>query len=127
MFQQNELLKKIMKTFGCSFVNTSNELILDPKSNIWFSLNDIESEIELKCKVLEYVSRHASKTEPYRIHKLNDSYQRRNRENINYILGTNFTHDEMRLIYTRLGNCVNRKLSLNFINSGFDLKLLSKE
>lgn len=125
MYKQSELLKEIMKTFGKSFINASNKLILDEKVNVWFSLEDIESDFELKCKLIEYVSRAANKTEPYRVPKLNNNYQRRNLENINYILETKFTHDEMRRIYIRLGNGVNQSLTIKFINSGYDMETLN--
>ena len=40
---------------------------------------------------------------------------------------TNFSRDDIRIIYTKLGNRVNHKLTLDFIRSGYDMAVLEKE
>ena len=42
------------------------------------------------------------------------------------MLGTNFTREEMELIYERLGNSCNRELTEKFVGSGYDMKLLEE-
>lgn len=45
---------------------------------------------------------------------------------INYILGTHFNHDDYQYIYEKLGNRVNHKLTVQFVESGYDMNLLGK-
>ena len=51
------LNKTVMNPYGFRpFINNINELILDKPLNIYFRLDDIETELDYKCKVLEWVS-----------------------------------------------------------------------
>jgi hypothetical protein len=116
-----ELAKKFMKIVqkfspNC-FINSNFELIVEPKNNIYFRLEDVDTELELKCKVLAWLSRPSCKG-------VSDYWQKRISAIVNEFLGTEFTHDEMSEIYTRLGNDCNRKLSISFIESNYDLALL---
>lgn len=43
---------------------------------------------------------------------------------INKYLGTNFNTDDWNLIYTKLGNNINRPLTERFVASGYDLNVL---
>ncbi|ATF13551.1 hypothetical protein A616_16675 [Brevibacillus brevis X23] len=119
-----ELAKKFMKIVqkhspNC-FINHNFELIVEPKNNIYFRLEDVETELELKCKVLAWLSRPSCKG-------ISDHWQKRIRAIINEFLGTDFTLDDMHEVYTRLGNDCNRKLSINFIESNYDLSLLNSK
>lgn len=127
MYKQSKLLKKIMKCYIGSFINGNNELILDNKANVFFRLEDIKSDLILKCKLIEFGSRGACKTEPYKVRHLNLTFQKRHRDNLNKILETNFSEEDMKQIYTRLGNGVNRQLTIEFIESGFEMEVLSYE
>jgi hypothetical protein len=42
------------------------------------------------------------------------------------MLGTNFSHDDYQYIYGKLGNRVNHKLTVDFVESGYDMNLLGK-
>lgn len=100
------------------FLNRNNELIIEPKNNIYFRLEDIETELELKCKVLAWLSRPSCKG-------VSNYWQKRIRAIVNEFLNTEFTFEEMELIYTYLGNDCNRNKSIEFIESNYDLKLLN--
>lgn len=56
----SDLLRKIMTVFTNSFINYKNELILVPRTNLYFSLDGVEIDLDLKCKLLEWCSRDAS-------------------------------------------------------------------
>ena len=45
---------------------------------------------------------------------------------INAFLGTDFTKEDIGIIYTYLGNGVNRKKTLSFIYSGYNLDVLER-
>jgi hypothetical protein len=114
-----EILKRTKKTFPKSFINEANELILEPKNNIYFRLEDVKNELEFKCKLIAWVSRPISKG-------LSASWSKKVLMNFNELLGTNFTKEEMREVYTYLGNDVNNSLCIKFIESKYDLSLLKK-
>lgn len=127
MFKQNELLKSTMIAFPGSFINHNNELILVEKTNLYFLLNNIDNELEFKCKLLEWCSRDASKAMPYRKNWLNEAYWSEVRNGINNVLKTDFDHSKMEVIYDRLGNQINRNLTIKFIESGYDMNVLRSD
>jgi hypothetical protein len=116
----NELLKKIRNAFEEGFINRHNELILIPETNLYFLLTDVENELDLKCKVLEWCSRSASKGKPYEKDYLNERYQDEILWKINNILETNFTKEQMLNIYTYLGNGIHRDRTIKFIESNYN-------
>jgi hypothetical protein len=93
-------------------------LIVEPKNNIYFRLEDVETELELKCKVIAWLSRPSCKG-------VSEKIQSKIRAIINEFLGTEFTHDETNEIYTYLGNDCNRDKTIRFIESNYDLKTLT--
>jgi hypothetical protein len=113
------LIERTKKMFPKSFINNRNELILEPKNNIYFKLEDVQSELDFKCKLIAWLSRPISKG-------VNKYWQRKLLKNFNAFLGTNFTNEDMRQIYGFLGNDVNRSLCVEFIESNYDLSLLKK-
>ena len=109
---------KIVKTFSPNcFINANFELIVEPKNSIYFRLADVETDLELKCKVIAWLSRPSCKG-------ISKYWQSRIRGIVNGFLGTNFTTKEMMEIYTHLGNDCNRSKCIKFIESNYDLSLL---
>ncbi len=120
-----------MRLFPGSFINSSNELILDRDSNTYFGLSSITSLTTLRCKIIEQISRAASKSEPYgnrskKSIEKNIAFQTRMREGINQYLGTKFTQEEWLYIYTYLGNGINRPLCEKFVDSGYDINVIRR-
>ena len=114
----------LMIVFDESFINCINELILIPKTNLYLCLDDVESELDLKCKVIEYCSRDAYKTMPYSSPHSNKVYQNNVRKRMNTYLRTDFTREDMELIYTYLGIGVNHDLTIKFVESNYDTNIL---
>ena len=118
---------RLLKAFPNSFINCHGEFIAHKKGNEYFILKNCESELDVKCKVLEWFSRGAFKSEPYRRRKdLNDKLHKFMLDGINNYLGTNFTHADMLKIYCPLGNACNHSLTIKFIESGYDFDVLKK-
>ena len=46
---------------------------------------------------------------------------------INDFLGTRFSEQDMALIYQRLGNRIRHKLTIQFVESGYNMELLKGE
>lgn len=121
-----DYIKDLLKCFPGSFINSNFEFIADKKSNTYFSIDNC-SEFEIKCKLIEYVSRSCYKTEPYRSKIYNDKFHIKMLNGFNDYLGTNFDSNDMIKIYTYLGNGVNHKKTMEFVIANFDMTLLGKD
>lgn len=104
-----------------SFINEDNELIVIPKINAYFKLKDVETELDFKCKVLNWLSFYASP---------NHWDKRWSNEIIdytNFILHTDFSKEDFETIYKHLGNGINNDLTIKFIQSDYDMKVLEED
>lgn len=120
-----EIAKKLMRCFPNSFINYLGEFIAHREANTYFMLDNCKDELEVKCKVLAWFSRGAYKTAPFGKRKT-EIYQKFMLDGINAFLETNFTKEDMDLIYTYLGNDINRNLTVKFIESGYDIAVLKE-
>lgn len=118
---------RLLNSFPKSFVNEYGEFIAHGKANEYFILKGCACDLDIKCKVLEWLSRAAYKTEPYKSRKSNEAFHDFMLSGINKFLGTKFTQEEMRGIYTKLGNCANHNKTIVFIESGYDFAVLGKD
>ena len=117
---------KLNIAFPGSSTNSLGEFILCRRSNEFFNLRNCKDEFEVKCKVLEYLSRGAFKSEPFDSDRANNRYHDFVSSGINKFLGTNFDDYDFEKIYQYLGNGINRNLTIKFIESGYDLSLLKR-
>lgn len=120
------LVQRLMNCFPRSVINHNGEFIAHMKANEYFILQDCETELDVKCKVLEWFSRGAYKTQPYGTKRMNDEFHEFMLDGINMYLGTEFTEDDMEQIYTYLGNCCNHNKTIRFIESGYDMSVLNE-
>lgn len=121
--------KEMVRLMNCfersgAFINHNLEFIAHRQANEFFRLEDCETVFDVQCKVLEWLSRAAYKTEPRRTKRKNDEFNQEMQHGINAYLGTEFTTQDFDLIYSRLGNRVNHALTVRFVKSGYDLRLL---
>lgn len=121
-----EMALKLMQSFPGSFINRNGEFIAHKNSNTYLVFSNCETLKDLQCKVLEWFSRAAHKTEPYYTKKSNDKFHHFMLDGVNDFMGTAFTFDDMDLIYTYLGNACNHALTVKFVESGYDLGILRK-
>lgn len=119
-------ISNLMNCFPGSFINQSGEFIAERYANQYFILTDCITKFDLKCKVLEWFSRGAYKTEPSKSQQRNQSLHAFMSEGINKYLGTNFTERDFEVIYTYLGNACDHEKTKEFINSGFDMNIFKK-
>lgn len=122
-----EYITRLMKCFPRSFINQYGEFIAHRESNAYFKIDNCKSELDIKCKVLEWLSRDAHKAEPFRARRKNEEYRAFMMGGINRYLGTSFTDEQMETIYTYLGNACNHEKTIRFIESGFDMFLLAED
>ena len=118
------IVSRLMGCFDHSFINQSGDFVASRKSNAYFRIDNCETEEDVQCKVLEWLSRDAHKGMPYDSDRANRRYQSFMRNGINKFLGTSFTDDDMDEIYTYLGNACNHEKTKRFIHSGYDVNIL---
>lgn len=120
-----DVSKRLMCCFPRnSFINSAGEFIAHRYANEYFMLDDCETELDVKCKVLEWLSRAAYKTAPYATTSANRRFHSFMLEGINKYLDTNFDEDDIERIYTKLGNRCNHPLTIRFVESGYNMALL---
>jgi hypothetical protein len=112
-------LKKVLPFFPTAEVYKVDELIIEPKNNIYFIISDIRFGIEFDCKMIEWLSRPAHKG-------LSDYWQAYVRRGLNSYFRQTWSKEDLDLIYTKLGNNVNRKLCWSFVNNNFDMSILKE-
>jgi len=110
--------------FPKAFVNDLTEMIVEPRANQYFCMENCETEKDVQAKVLEWLSRGACKTMPYRGDKQNKIFREYMQTGINTYLDTDFSQEDFEKIYDRLGNCINHDLTLKFIDSHYDMSVL---
>lgn len=113
------IINHALAVFPKSFINHNNEIILEPRNNVYFRLDEVDTVLDFKCKMFAWVSRPIAKG-------LNKYWAPRVLNSFNYLMKTNFSKDDMYEIYDRLGNDVNRKLTIRFIESNYDMQLLKR-
>lgn len=124
MIIDKEIIGSLGKCFPLGFLNTRGEYIAYPRTNLYFNLATCETLLDVKCKVLEWFSRAASKAVPFGSNWRNEKYNDLIRKGINDFLGTDFSRDKMLTIYCALGNCINHDLTIKFVNSDYDMAIL---
>lgn len=127
MMVHEGILIRLMRAFPNSFINQHFEFIAHRYSNTYFLLVNCESELDVKCQVLEWFSRAAHKSRPYQTTKSNKKFHRFMLDGINQFLHTQFTEDDMAVIYQNLGNGVRHDLTVEFVESDYDMYRLERE
>ena len=122
-----EAAQRLFYCFPDSFINDNGEFIAHLKANEYFNIENCETELDVKCKVLEWFSRGAYKTEPFASDCKNARFHEFMLNGINGFLGTDFTENDMEIIYTYLGNACNHPKTIRFIKSGYDMSILPKK
>lgn len=118
-----DIIDRLMQAFPNSFINAQGEFVAH-RTGEYFMLRNCETELDIKCKILEWFSRAAYKTEPYSSKEKNDEFHAFMLHGINQFLGTYFSEDDMEYIYTYLGNAIRHEKTVEYItkshyNMGF--------
>ncbi len=116
---------KLLDSFPKSYINMHGEFIAHERANEYFILKNCADDFDIRCKVLEWLSRGACKTEPYKTYRKNEEFNLFMLNGINKFLETNFNTREMLRIYEKLGNACNHEKTVEFIRSGYEFDLLN--
>ena len=109
-----DIIERLFRAFPKGIINHNGEFVAE-KTGEYFMLNNCETELDVKCKVLEWFSRAAYKTEPYSSRYTNALFHAYMLDGINKFLGTRFTQEDMEYIYTYLGNAIRHEKTVEFI------------
>lgn len=123
---KNACRLRLLADFDGSFFNERDEFIAHRYSNTYFIFSNCETELDVKCKVLEWLSRSAHKGIPYSQEWRNKKFRKFMLDGINMFLHTDFSYDDMEDIYTYLGNSCNHKRTIDFIESGYDMNFFKR-
>ena len=119
-------IQRLMWEFPSSYINGANELILVPKFNIHFRLEDVETINDLHKKVIAWLSRSCAKFNCYSQEWRNAKFEKEFRASINDFLETDFTNIQWDYIYCELGNNANPELLNKFVESKFDFNIFNQ-
>lgn len=112
-------VRELMKLFGNSFINAQNELILIPKTNLYFRLDDVRNKKDLIYKIIAWCSRDASKSKPYRREKYNEKYREYVIDRLNCFLGVAWSEERWLDLYTLYGNGIHKEDCIKMIDNNF--------
>lgn len=111
MNSQSKELKKVYLAFPRAYINQHNEIIIYPRRNTCFRLDDVDDETTLSCKILEWLSREACES-------FSPTSKKYHFEGICKYFDKRLTQEEMEEIYFRLGNSIRRTLTIKFVQLG---------
>lgn len=115
---------RLLANFIGSFFNECGEFIAHKYANEFFIFQNCETEEDVNCKVLEWFSRAASKGTPYKQDWRNKKFREFMLNGMNQFLHTNFSIDDVSIIYTALGNACNHAKTIEFVRSGYNIDML---
>lgn len=119
-----EARAKLLECFPGSFINARDEFIAHPRTNQYFLLGNCQTVEDIEAKVLERLSRPAFKTQPYSQEWRNRRFHEFMLAGVNAFLDTDFSEDDMELIYTYMGCGIKHSLMLDFIDHDMNTKWL---
>lgn len=119
-----EARAKLLECFPGSFINVRDEFIAHPRTNQYFLLNNCQTVEDIEAKVLEWLSRPAFKTQPYSQEWRNRRFHEFMLAGVNAFLDTDFSEDDMELIYTYMGCGIKHSLMVEFINHDMSMMWL---
>ena len=122
-----DMVVRLSRAFPGGFLNGQGEFIAHQKGNAYFKLADCATELDVKCKVLEWLSRDAYKTNPFRRVVKNIKFHEFIMDGICKFLEHDFSFDDMEQIYTYLGNRINHEKTIRFVDSGYDMDILNED
>ena len=116
----------LLRSFPGSFINSREEFIAHEKANEYIILGDCMTPEDIECKVLEWFSRAAHKSQPYSQEWRNRKFHTFMLDGINAFLETDFSPEDMGIIYQELGNGIRHELTIEFVKHRKDIKWLAE-
>lgn len=123
---REEIVLRLLECFPDSFVNRNYEFIAHKKSNTYMRLDNKENWLDVAVGIVEWFSRAAFKTAPYKSDAANAKFHSFMLDGINRFLGPArpLTHEDMDMVYTYLGNGAHHSLAVQFVESDCNMEVL---
>lgn len=112
-------VKELMSLFKGSFINEINELILVPKTNLYFKLDNVKTRKDLIYKIIAWCSRDVAKSEPFDTERENRRYHEMLMSSFNYFLNVGWNIEIWWELYNRYGNGTNEEECRKMIENNF--------
>ena len=120
------LYDRLLDAFPEGYISRDGDFIPHSHGG-YFLLRSCNSELDVQCQILQWLSLDAFKTQPYIYESLNKRFHSYMLRGINDFLGTQFTEDDMEIIYKYLGAVCNHERTVQFIQDAhFDMKFFEQ-
>ena len=124
-----EMVDLLKQCFPDSWVNYFNDFIAHRGANRHYGaacckLCQCETAEDVAAVALEMLTIDCCKSKPFETPEANRNFRRYMLKGMNKLLGRSFTEKQYLAIYTCIGNGINHQLTVAFIRSGYDLKVL---
>lgn len=110
-------LNRVLPFFPTSKIYKENEIIIEPKNNLYFRIDDIQNWMHFDCKMISWLSRSAYKG-------LSEYWQSYMRRGLNSYFRKPFSKKDWESIYTKFGNDCNKQMCFDFVQFGLDMYFL---
>ena len=125
----NEMVEQLQQCFPDGRLNYYNEFIANRGANRHYGaaclkLGGCETEEDVIAAALERLTIDCCKSAPFETPDANSRFHKYMLKGMNKLLGKVFTEKQYLGIYTCIGNGINHQLTVDFIRSGYDLKVL---
>lgn len=125
----DEMLERLQQCFPDGRLNYYNEFIAHRGANRRYGaaclkLGGCETEEAVIAAALETLTIDCCKSAPFETMDANQRFHKYMLKGMNKLLGKAFAEKQYLAIYTCIGNGINHQLTIDFIRSGCDLKVL---
>lgn len=117
-----ERIEKVKDIFPESYIYKEEELILEPKMNVYINLLNVDTKEFFDYKILSYCSFYTATHHFNPIIKVHKFFHNR----LNRYFRRDFTLEDLQTIYQIIGTGCNKDLGLQFIKNDFDMELLKR-
>lgn len=122
-----QTIKTLGECFPGGYVNFDQEFVAHRRAGAVCDMKGCTSPLELRCRVIEQLVGHCCKTRPFKGAEANVSFRRFMMEGMGRFLGVKLVESEYELVYERLGNGIDRQLTVEWVRSGYDLRVLRQK
>ena len=124
-----EVVERLQQCFTDGRLNYNNEFIAHRGANRHYGaacckLGGCKTAEDAYAAVLEMLTIDCCKSTPFETAEANQKFHKYMLKGMNKLIGKAFTEKQYLAIYSCIGNGINHQLTIDFIRSGYDLKIL---
>lgn len=119
-------VRKVMRMFDDTGINSCGELVLSYKHNVFIQLNDVRNRKDFGLKLLVWLSQYTTFFESISADVKSRSFSGSVLNAIKYITGKEFSVSDYMLIHELIGYGLNKELAKKFKKQDFDMEVLRR-